>query len=187
MIKFFNRKTLITAAVFCVTLLWFQNCGQVSKDNMLTDENNVFEGSRAIDTENLKMLEHQFTTTEAQDRGGGRIVEVPVQNELLIDLVQGTYSFKNSSDKFCLSEEDKSELNQILSGANICEKRAESGQVCTMEYALPYAVLKFDNDEIRLGEKTSGCESLDLCEAYPAVLKGYLADLKNNSASRVCH
>lgn len=172
------RKKIFVGFVFLSAFLWFQNCGQIAKDNLLTDspQNSL----NSIDIENLKSINFEYTKTEVQDRGGGRMVEVQTPGLLVLDVTLERYTFNNEATWHCLTEADVKELSQILSSASICEKKAQDNQVCTMIYKNPYAILKYANKDIRLGEQTSGCDSIDLCEAYPDLLKGFLADLKAN-------
>lgn len=186
-----NKAKISAILVFFLTLFWFQNCGQVKKDDTLGSSINVLETSRestsSVDTNNLKSMTYQFIETQEQDRGGGRIIEVPTTQIMTINLQQGTYSFQGSDEQYCLNNADKSEIQSILSSASICETKPENSEtVCAEIYKVPYATLVYENDEIRLGEGTSSCHLVDLCESYPQMLKGLLADLKNNKDQRIC-
>lgn len=174
------RKKIFIGFIFLSVFLWFQNCGQIAKDNLLSQESQSGLQSTSIDIENLKSIDFEYTNTEIQDRGGGRMVEVQVSSVLKLDITRERYILNDESEWYCLTEADAKELSQILSGASICETKLQENQVCTMEYKNPYAILKYTNKDIRLGEKTSGCSSIDLCESYPDLLKGFLADLKAN-------
>lgn len=175
-----SRKKIFIGFIFLSVFLWFQNCGQIAKDNLLSEESQSDSKSSSIDIENLKSIDFEYTKTELQDRGGGRMVEVPVSNVLKLEVTGERYILDDESKWRCLTDADTNELNQILGGAAICETKSQENQVCTMEYKSPYAILKYVSKDIRLGEQTSGCSSIDLCESYPDLLKGYLADLKTN-------
>lgn len=186
-----NKAKISAILVFFLTLFWFQNCGQVNKDDTLGGQATALETSRestsSVDTNNLKSMTYQFTEAQVQDRGGGRIVEVPTTQIMTINLQQGIYTFQGADEEYCLNNADKSEIQSILSSASICETKPENSEtVCAEIYKVPYATLVYENDEIRLGEGTSSCHLVDLCESYPQMLKGVLADLKNNKDQRIC-
>jgi hypothetical protein len=97
----------------------------------------------------------------------------------------------NSSRKFCLSDEEKAELDTILYSISICIPEAPLEQVqnkvCAQVIVDPYAEIVADSSYYALGSKPNPCEqAVDLCGAKADLLKGFLAHIKNSLDSRAC-
>ncbi len=78
-------------------------------------------------------------------------------------------------DSFQLPAEKLSELKTLLQSAEVCEPivnlEERANRMCTMAYTYPYAILSDKAGEIRLGEKTDGCDvPVDLCGEKAAQL-----------------
>jgi hypothetical protein len=116
----------------------------------------------------------------------------------LINLADGRIqSFDVNSKKlnfnFCLTNNDRVALENILHTAQICEPNSEkSGEqgdrFCTMEYVMPYAKLNFPSHiAYALGERNSGCDiPIDLCGDHSALLRGFVRSLLLNIKTKIC-
>jgi hypothetical protein len=94
---------------------------------------------------------------------------------------------------FCLTENDKIELRNILNTAQICEpteaaKNELQDLVCAMEYTMPYAKLLFPHEKsFTLGEMTSSCDiPIDLCGDHSKLLQGFVKSILLNIKTRAC-
>lgn len=90
---------------------------------------------------------------------------------------------------YCMSEEKLEEMQKLLLSAEVCEPKVEIDpeRVCTMLYVGPYASLKSSGDEIRLGERTSGCDSaVDLCEEKASRFKSFVQTMLEELESHQC-
>lgn len=91
----------------------------------------------------------------------------------------------------CASSEDLAKLNEILQGSSICEPVQSADQfkdrACTMLYEYPYASLLGGGDEVKLGERTSGCDQpVDLCGDKAALLKQFVTTFIQNLDQKNC-
>lgn len=162
-----------TAALSLVLVaVTFQNCGKAP----------MSPGDQATSEDFQKIEASQFSNMVVHD-------EVSRKN-LSVDLNSGVIEVSSNagSQQKCLTLEDRQRLDAILLDASICKPKSQSrGDICTMIYRMPYAVLNENEQSVALGAANNGCEiPTDLCEGRGDELRVFVEALKSRIDSLSC-
>lgn len=183
-------KRIILAFGFVSLVFTFQNCQQNPGAQSTSSGGGVETKSvPLISDQSLEAMTYYIspTNSKAVTRAELDSTQRPqAPRELLLNLRNGVVMVQNDSTRYCITDSEKSELQQILKQASLCQSQAAAGQLCNLSYVSPYAVMHFANEDIALGEARSSCEKVDLCDAYPDLIKGFFASIARNLSARVC-
>lgn len=178
-----KKWTLAFASLLLI--LFFQNC---QKATQVTDQANAASaGALPSATE--------FKKTSAQGVSVLQLWDYDHARTLDLDLATGKMAvFLNyGSDRgedLCLSEAERQEAKTLLSNSEVCEpvvSNDQKDQQCIQIYKYPYAVLIEQGQEIRLGEKTSGCDiPVDLCGNQAQSLKDFVQHVLATLDQKTC-
>lgn len=166
--------------------LFFQNCAppKLNPDSDLNNFASIVNSAENPITEVLSI--DYFKVALIPDTSGAyKNTQGQSQGVLNFNLIEGraklTDSTNQSSQVYCLSQNQLNELNQILSKVQVCEQPGiqDNNIVCAQVYKAPYAIININNqEEVALGEKFSSCgRSLDLCGEQSAHLQEVLKNL----------
>lgn len=203
-----SKRNLLGFLAFIGMVLSFQNCGQ----NLATlQESSPASGvsgksSNAVSPNQTKSIYEQMNILE--------IPESPVVDDsvsqamssklgpdslfaskrIYLDPKNGQIKILDQNGNeipganFCLNEDDQSELQAILSSAEICEESEPAPQqVCAQDFKYPYAKLHMEKDVVSVGESYSSChKGPDLCGEYSGLLKNFLSYILANLKSMSC-
>lgn len=92
----------------------------------------------------------------------------------------------NQPTKLCLSEEKRSALETAINDSNVCFfKKDSKADICTMDYIVPYAIIKSGSESFKLGENAKPCNDyVDVCtgdrEAFIKTVQDTLAGLDSS-------
>lgn len=160
----------------------FQNCAKTNLNESTTQNPNLANG--------------QFNKTDAKDFKKVTLPDYNNNQYLDLDLRSGKVTvFENlgeiRGDQYCISEDELKEVQVLLNDSQVCDPVADvskiEGQVCTMIYQYPYAILSDGKLEIKLGEKHSGCDvPVDLCGDSPVKLKFFIDKILKNLKNKSC-
>jgi hypothetical protein len=158
-------SVLLSLAAFMI--IFFQNCGKpptVSSNGDSSTPSQTFN----------KYEVNGFQTISVWDE--------PKQRFLDVDINSGSVQAFEQAGRvpgatYQLGDIELSQLKSILQKAEVCEPLAQEHQknmACTMIYVYPYATLVSPNQQMKLGEKMSGCDiPVDLCGDKSAQLKAW--------------
>jgi hypothetical protein len=160
-----KKYSAFGAAIFCLVLL-FQNCGKapsVTLDNGTTTNTGVSSGAQIYN----KFSAESFSTLSLWDFVRNRYLDLDIKTGQVAAFEEAG---QVRGESFTLPPERMTELHGILAGAEVCEPVVDDAvlkdQVCTMAYRYPYATLVERGEEVKLGEKTDGCDiPVDLCDS----------------------
>lgn len=164
-------SVLVSLAAFLI--IFFQNCGKPPS----VDSNGETVGVN-MPNQNQQFNKYEvgnFGTLSLWDFLKSRFLDLNIQTGVITAYEQGG---QVQGDSFQLPDDKLNELRSILSGAEICEPLADEkvseDMICTMVYTYPYATLVSQQDQVKLGEKVSGCDvPVDLCGQKSAQLKAW--------------
>lgn len=178
------KRGLIFTAFFSLLMISFQNCSQ---HNFATQS-----ASSAASTAQVKSTGSQPATEFSQlalwDNQNQQILDVNlVSGEMVAYEDYGSVR----GEKYCMTADELKEVKAILANSSVCvpdvDLKDAKEQMCAMLYQYPYASLSNSKDEVRLGERTSGCDlPADLCEDKGAMLKNFSAAVLKNLEQRKC-
>lgn len=176
-----------------VLIFAFQNCQQADMSNGANQKvgaasSDVNAESPLISGQPLNAMTYYYNNSlnKGVTREEAAVASRP--NSLQLNLLSGQIQVAGDSQQYCLSSIEIDELKEILKQANVCRVKPSSDlQVCAMVYQSPYAVMHFSNQDVSLGEARSSCEKVDLCDAYPDLVKGFFASVVTNLSSKVCN
>lgn len=164
-------------------ILFFQNCSQSKIDQ--ADSN-----SEALTpTEFNKTSAADFPVVQLWDYEHGKTMDLDISTgRIAVSLNFGA----DRGQDLCLSAAERIEIQALMGQAEICEPVIPSEQFlskqCTMSYRYPYAVLVDGSVEVRLGEKTNGCDvPVDLCGVKSQELQAFVSRLLQNADQRACN
>jgi hypothetical protein len=176
------RKTYLAVIGF-VLVLSFQNCSQAPQPG----GKDVGAGEASAPTYN-KYSVSSYSTLAVWDYVRSQYLDVNLQTGEMVSYAEAG---QVRGETFCVPLAQMKELHQILNSAEVCEPIVNSqelaGQVCTMQYRYPYASLVDKSDEVRLGEKTNGCDvPIDLCGDKAQQLKNWTKSIVSNLSQMTC-
>lgn len=182
----FKRSFLIVSSF--ILIVAFQNCKSADLSSSGADQKlSSSEGSvdaPLISGQPLNSVTYYFSPSSGVNKTEVDLSQRP--SSLQLDVNSGQIQVAGDSKKYCLSEDDISELKEILKQANLCRVKPKADQICAMIYKSPYAVMHFENGDVSLGEARSSCDRVDLCNAYPEIVKGFFASVVSNLNSKQC-
>lgn len=155
-----------------VLILSFQNC---QKANWNPESGS--SGSDAGASEDFdKIAAVDFPILQMWDYAKGRTFDVDVATGHIGVYLE--YGNQRDEDR-CLTEAQRQELQALVADAEVCRPVNSPEQFlnrnCSQEYRAPYAVLVAGAENLRLGEKTNGCDvPTDLCGAKANVLQDFV-------------
>ena len=164
-------------------IVFFQNCSKSNLDAPTsTPESNTpteFSKSSAADFPVVQLWDYENGKTMDLDVATGRIA---------VFLNFGS----DRGQDLCLSEAEKTEIQGLMQQAEICAPVLPAEQFlnkqCTMSYRYPYAVLVDGSVEVRLGEKTNGCDvPVDLCGTKAQDLQNFVGRILQSVDQRACN
>ena len=170
------------AITITLLILSFQNC---QKSNLVTNDN----GSTPTPAEFQKSLASVYPTLQLWDYQQGFTYDININS----GRIEVYSSFGNNRETdLCLTDALKNQVQNLISGAQICvpDIPAEQfvGKECSMSYEYPYAILVNGADTVRLGEKTNGCDvPTNLCGDQQAqALKDFSQTVLSSVAQLPC-
>lgn len=144
----------------------FQNCGKVQKAD-------ISSSSPSTNTQYNKFSVEEYKVLSLWDYKRMQYLDVDLRTgEIKVFEEAG----QASGPTYQLKSEELAVAQATLASAQICEPvvRVETGEVCSMSYRYPYAILVDKGDEVRLGEMNTGCDiPIDLCDDKGAQLKSW--------------
>jgi len=200
--------------VFGFLLLSFQNCGQnlaTIKESSSSTSGQNNEPKKNVPSSDQKTVYDQLNLIEIPespylDDGLSQAMQASLKSadnlftskKVFIDHRTGQIKIVDQNEveiqgaQFCLKEDDMSELQAILTSAEICqEQEAQANQqsdvICAQEFKYPYAKLHLDRDVVSVGESFSSChKGPDLCGEYSGLLKNFLSYVVLNLNNMRC-
>jgi hypothetical protein len=189
---------IILVTVF-VAIGAFQNCQNSQNPNSVNQPaaSAQVNGEKIIQPDlgqaQINQVNLFFQEKQTVQRSSGSSYDLIANKTLKINLetslIEAVTEFKDTSEKYCLSEDLKSELLSILRASQVCQvPPATQDQICTQVMALPYAQIITNQEQVNLGEATDGCGSnkVNLCGDQATVLQGYISHLKQVYSSLTC-
>ncbi len=178
------RKSYLAVIGF-VMLLSFQNCGKPPGNGSSSSETPATISEAPAFN---KLSIQSYTTLAVWDYLRSQYLDVNLQTGEMISFAEAG---QIRGLTYCVAPARMDELRKILSAAEICEPLVRTsevpGQVCTMQYRYPYASLVEKTGEMRLGEKTSGCDiPIDLCGEKAVLLKNWTKVIVSNLDLNLC-
>lgn len=154
-----KKYTVLVVFTFFLVLL-FQNCGKVPSKGDSKSTSGISSNQQYN-----KYSAEGFTTLSLWDYLHNRFLDLNLNTGEIIAFEEAG---NIRGETFQLSTEQLAQVKGILQGAEICEPIINiqdlEGRICTMAYRYPYSVLMSQGEEVRLGEKTDGCDvPVDLC------------------------
>lgn len=175
-----NRWVFVIAVTAIV--VGFQNCAKTNLNEAQSTGANIGTG--------------EYNKTDAKDFKKVTLPDYSKNQYLDLDLKSGKLvAFENlgeiRGDQYCLNDQELLEIQNLLAESQVCEPVADAskveGQVCTMIYQYPYAMLIDSKHEIRLGEKNNGCDApVDLCGDAPKKLKVFIDKILKSLKDKSC-
>lgn len=183
-----KKKLVFFIATFLI-IVSFQNCGQAPQisnsesSESKTSTDGSYNKYSTEGVESLVMWDFQRQQFLDLNLNSGKVLPFEQYGS---EVAKAT----EQVDK-CASPEDLQRLQQILQESIICEPVVQADQlkdkVCTMVYEYPYASLVGGGDEVKLGERTSGCDQpVDLCGDKATLLKQFVTSFIQNLDSKNC-
>lgn len=162
-------SVLVSLAAFLV--IFFQNCGKPPG----IDSNNESVGVGPSNQQFNKYEVGKFSTISLWDFLKSRFLDVNIDSGVITAYEQGG---QVQGANFQLPQDKLNDLKAILTGAEICEpleeEKSSEAMMCTMVYTYPYATLISNQDQVKLGEKTNGCDTpVDLCGKKAEALQAW--------------
>ncbi len=178
------KRGLVFIGFFSLLMVSFQNCSQ---HNFATQQS-VGESTTALSKSAGVQPATDFTQLTLWDNQNQQILDVNLTNGEMVAFED--YGSVRGA-KFCLTADELTEVKTILANSSVCvpdiDLKNAKDQICTMLYQYPYASLSNAKDEIKLGERTSGCDQpSDLCDDKGAMLKNFSASVLKNLEQRKC-
>lgn len=186
----------LTAVIFMTAVLGFfafQNCQKAPAPDDLS--NNSILSDDQVNLSDLKLKEIDLNIDESQTvvRNSGSY-QIIVNKVFKINLETGHILVSSDLDlvqnEFCLTEDLKNELNSILKSSQICKTgESKPGVLCAQAIQPGYAELITEKETYKLGYSSDGCGSngFDLCGEQKNIIKAYIASVKANYKSFICH
>lgn len=184
-----KRKYFLILSSF-VLIVSFQNCKQADLSNTANQKVGATDANSEaplISDQPLNAMTYYYNSSLNKGVTRDQVDAVSRPGSLQLDLGSGHVQVAGDTNLYCLSSDEIGELKEILKQANICRVKPQSEiHACAMIYQSPYAVMHFANQDIGLGEARSSCDKVDLCDAYPDLVKGFFAAVVANLSSKVC-
>ena len=155
------KKYSILGLFSLLLVLTFQNCGQAPN----AWDTKAAGAATPSNQQYNKYAVEGFSTLSLYDMANHRFLDLNLSNGQVVAFEEAG---QVRGETYQISDEKLSEVNSILAGAEICEPVVDSrdleDRMCTMEYGYPYSILSDRVEEVRLGERASGCDiPVDLC------------------------
>ena len=189
---------IIVVTIF-VAIGAFQNCqnsqSRAAANKSVTSQQ--VNGEKIIQPDlsmaQINQVNILFQEKQTVQRASGSSYDLIVNKTLKINLetsqIESVSEANDNSEKYCLTEDLKSELLSILRASQVCQvPPATQDQICTQVMALPYAQIITSQEQVNLGEATDGCGSnkVNLCADQATVLQGYISHLKQVYSNLTC-
>lgn len=184
-----------TLASALILLLSFQNCQKPPHpDEINQSALNLQGGSQKIDlnhevVESVNLIYQDSKVVSKANNSYTVVYNKTLQVDLNTGIILESSDIETVTANYCLTEALKNELVSILKSSQVCKSGAQvSGQVCGQSMKLPYAQLITSRDQFDLGSASDTCGSnaIDLCDAQPDLLKGYIQNLKSQYKQLSC-
>lgn len=164
----------IIAGLAAFMVVFFQNCGKPPSATS-TGENTGLTSEETGGNSNFNKIQiAQLDSISLWDEARQRFLNIDVSSGSIQAFEQAG---RIPGATYQLSPEQQSSLSAILSQAEACEpvdKAQKKYYMCTMVYGYPYATLISSSQELKLGEKASGCDvPVDLCGEKAQQLKSW--------------
>jgi hypothetical protein len=162
----------IPALVILVLMIAsFQNCGKVQQSDISSTDQSAKDKAQ---TQYNKFSIDGYNILSIWDYKRLQYLDIDLKTGIIKVFAEAGQvpgpSMQLNSDELAL-------VKSILNQGEVCEPVVQlpaEGQVCSMLYRYPYAILVDKGDEIRLGEMTSGCDvPVDLCEQKSSQLRDW--------------
>jgi hypothetical protein len=165
-----KKYTMMGVASFFL-VVFFQNCGKPPATTDSTSQVGVTTSNQQYN----KYSAEGFSTLSLWDYLQNRYLDLNLKTGQMVAFEEGG---QVAGQTYQLPADKLAEVQNLLKEAQVCEpviNPAElEGRVCTMAYRYPYAVLVEKGEEIRLGEKTDGCDvPVDLCGDQASQLQSW--------------
>jgi hypothetical protein len=194
-----NRNQIMLIVVPFLLIFGYQNC---QKSNFDPATNSLKYPSESVSTQDVQTIllanesleKLHFKSNEvAQVSHGSSQVSVVKSLLYSFDLASGEFHVidqgAQTDIKYCLSENQKAQVNVLLSAGSICKNglKVIEGMVCAQVITEGYANIVTNRDEFHLGSATDGCgsNSVDLCEGSNQ-LKNWFQSVRANLAHSNC-
>lgn len=198
------KKSLILSLVL---LFSYQNCSQnnlVSHSEKLLESNFQNSETQKIEQkiQDLQVQGLKFNLQiDREIQKNGNTFYLKEDQFFLLDLKSGIFSAAagpsgetanhNQNQKYCLSDQMKIDLQNLLETSSVCEEKklVSSDTVCAQVLQQPYAELILDQSSVLLGYATDSCktETIDLCEDQSVRnLKNWIQSIQNQLAQMQC-
>lgn len=166
-----------------ILMIFFQNCQQSDLQGASVED------SAPLLTDYRKTSASGFKVVQFSDHARGKSFELDVISGRAV--VYRDDGGARDAD-LCLLEAERQEIQRLLAASEVCEPVLPTdhfaNKQCTMIYKYPYASLVDGNHEVRLGEKTNGCDvPVDLCGAQSQALQDFVQHVVTNAGQRTCH
>lgn len=179
-------RRLVFIAISIFILLHFQNC---SKPNSLESVDGGINSGKVNGNQEYEIIStKEFRKLVLWDHQQAQFVDLNLDTGRMI-----AYEEYGSvrSDQFCLTVEELEKVNKIMSTSDICDPKVSLDQpqetMCTMMYTYPYVTLISPYIEIKLGERTSGCdEPVDLCAEGSKSLRDFVSSVVSSLELHKC-
>lgn len=168
------RKYTVLGSLALFLVMFFQNCGKP-----VSNSSQELAGISPSNQQYNKYAVEAPQTLSLWDYLHARFLDIDLATGQMVAYERGG---QDRGETFQVPADKMTALRAIMSGAEICEpifnEKDTEGRVCTMEYRYPYATLSGQGDEVRLGEKTNGCDvPTDLCGEKAQQLKDWSKSL----------
>lgn len=144
-------------------LIFFQNCGKPQQ--ILNQSSEPSAGAMPANQQFNKYSTEGFGSLSLWDFKSYRFLELDMKSGRMVAYEEAG---QIRGETYQLTSEKLNQLQVIMQGAEICEPIVKpedfEGRICTMAYRYPYAILMAKGEEVRLGEKSDGCDiPVNLC------------------------
>ena len=189
-----NTKVISIITSAFILLVSFQNCQKPPYPDEINGSNvNLSLDKLDLSKEDMLSINFVVASTKSVNQTGNTY-QINYNKTLLIDLKSGLIKegsdLSNVISRYCLPEDMKIELLNILVSSQVCTSQSAlpQGVVCTQVMKMPYAQLTTARIQFDLGAATDGCgsNSIDLCEVQAGILKAYIEAVKSQYQQMTC-
>ncbi len=188
-----RKEAISLIASSFVLLVSFQNCQKPPYPDEIAGLSTTSISKVDLGKESLISVKFQVPATKSVVQAGNTY-QLNYLKSLLIDLRSGVLTESSDVDaaskRFCLSEDLKNELLNLLKSSQVCNRDPGStgGSACAMVIREPYAIVVSSRLQFDLGFASDGCGhgSIDLCDDQPVALKAFIEGIKNHYQQLSC-
>jgi hypothetical protein len=158
-----KKKYALLSSLAIFMIIFFQNCGKPQQLSNQVSDSTV--GVISANQQFNKYSTEGFSSISLWDFKHYRFLDLNMKTGRMVAFEEAG---QVRGETYQLPAEKIAELQVIMQDSEICEPIVKSedfeGRMCTMAYRYPYAILFEQGEEVRLGEKTDGCDvPVNLC------------------------